>query len=153
MAAPLPAPEPPPAIAPPAAPTTAPATAPRAPFFTVSMVLSRFGTREAACWLHAAMTDCVGTDGDDDAVAPLRGAARTDDVVSAALLLPESLPDRLATTSPVASAVTTTRAMPTAVSFQGLFQPPLLMIRSSCSPGAQASKGRNGNSNATRIRR
>src|SRR5215510_7434621 len=140
MAAPLPAPEPPPAIAPPAAPTTAPATAPMAPSFTVSMVLSRLGTREAACWLHAAMTGCVGTagvaDGDDDAVAALRGAVRTDDVVSAAFLLSESLPDRLATTSPVASAVAMTRAMPTAVSFQGLFQPPLLMIRSSCAPGA-----------------
>src|SRR5262252_3781194 len=139
MAAPLPAPEPPPAIAPPAAPTTAPATAPRAPFFTVSMVLSRLGTREAACSLHAAMTDCVGTDGDDAALA--------------AVLLLGSFADRLATTSPVAIAVTTTRAMPIAVSFQGLFQPPLLMIRSSCSPGAQASEGRNGNSNATRIRR
>src|SRR5262245_37147754 len=138
MAAPLPAPEPPPAIAPPAAPTTAPATAPMAPSFTVSMVLSRLGTREAACWLHAAMTDCVGTDGDDDAVAALRGVVRTDDVASAALLLSEPLPDKLATTSPVASAVTTTRAMATAVSFQGLFQSRLLMIRSSCAPGAPA---------------
>src|SRR5262249_13390837 len=99
------------------------------------------------------MTDCVGIDGDDDAVAALRGAARTGDVVSAAVLLLGSFAGRLAATRPVAIAVTTTRAMPIAVSFQGLFQPPLLMIRSSCSPGAQASKGRNGNSNATRIRR
>src|SRR5262245_20319782 len=116
MAAPLPAPEPPSAIAPPAAPSTAPAAAPMAPSFTVSKVLSRLGTREAACWLHVAMTDWVGPDGDDDAGATVRGAVRTDDVVSAAFLLSESLPDRLATTSPVASAVTTTRAMPTAVS-------------------------------------
>src|SRR5262249_55199440 len=126
MAAPLPAPEPPPAIAPPAAPRAAPATAPIAPSLTVSIVLSRWPACVAAYWLHALIAVCVGTPG-----AAGAGELATRDAgaleLASATFLSLSLPDQLATTRPVASAVTITRAMPMAVSFHGLFQLPSAM--------------------------
>src|SRR5262249_29095548 len=78
------------------------------------------------------MMDCVGTAGvgaGDDAAVLVRGDVRAGEVTSAAFWLSAPLPDRLATTRLVANAVIVTSAMPTAISFQGLFQPPLLMIR------------------------
>src|SRR5215472_13926745 len=78
------------------------------------------------------MMDCVGTAGvgaGDDAAVVVRGDVRADEVTSAAFWRSAPLPDQLATTRPVANAVIVTSAMPTAISFQGLFQPPLFMIR------------------------
>src|SRR5437660_5821433 len=123
MAAPLPAPEPPPAMAPPAAPRAAPATAPMAPSLIVSTVLFRCPACVAAYWLHALIAVWVGTARVAGAgELATRGAGLLEAVSATFLSL--SLPDQLATTRPVASAVTITRAMPMAVSFHGFFQPP-----------------------------
>src|SRR5216684_658696 len=127
MAAPLPAPEPPPAIAPPAAPRAAPATAPIAPSLIVSTVLSLCPDCVAAYWLHAAIADWVGTADAGGVSDPATREAGRLEVVSATFLS-LSLPDQLATTRPVASAVTITRPIPMAVSFQGLFQPLSAML-------------------------
>src|SRR5215813_12004862 len=78
------------------------------------------------------MMDCVGTagvGGGDDAAVLVRGDVRAGEVTSAVFWLSVPLPDRLATTRLVANAVIATSAMPTAISFQGLFQPPSFMIR------------------------
>src|SRR5215470_1282269 len=78
------------------------------------------------------MMDCVGTAGvgaGDDAAVLVRGDVRAGEVTSAAFWLSAPFPDRLATTRLVANAVMATSAMPTAISFQGLFQPPSFMIR------------------------
>src|SRR5262249_38083148 len=78
------------------------------------------------------MMDCVGTagvGGGDDAAVLGRGDVPAGEGTSAALRLSAPFPDRLATTRLVANAVIATSAMPTAISFQGLFQPPSFMIR------------------------
>src|SRR5712692_1984562 len=127
MAAPFPAPEPPPAMAPPAAPRAAPATAPMAPSLIVSTVLFRCPACVAAYWLHALIAVWVGTAGARGASELATGDSGRLELVSVTFLS-LSLPDQLATTSPVASAVTITRAMPMAVSFHGLFQPLSAML-------------------------
>src|SRR5215470_12121131 len=90
------------------------------------------------------MMDCVGTAGvgaGDDAAVVVRGDVRAGEVTSAAFWLSAPLPDRLATTRLVANAVMATSAMPTAISFQGLFQPPSFMIRFLLWPGVSAGTG------------
>src|SRR5215467_8502390 len=96
------------------------------------------------------MMDCVGTAGvgaGDDAAVLVRGDVRAGEVTSAAFWLSAPFPDRLATTRLVASAV------PTAISFQGLFQPPSFMIRFLlCARVFRRAPEENGNSGARRIR-
>src|SRR5215469_12954690 len=102
------------------------------------------------------MMDCVGTAGvgaGDDAAVVVRGDVRAGEVTSAAFWLSAPFPDRLATTRLVASAVMATSAMPTAISFQGLFQPPSFMIRFLlCARVCRRAPEENGNSGARRIR-
>src|SRR2546421_1062559 len=114
IAAPLPAPLPPPAIAPPAAPTAAPTTAPTAASFTTSAVLSRSPACEVAYRLQASTAACVGT----CEARPTRATGALA-VPKAPLISFVSLPTRLATTSPVTSAIAMTNAMAIAVAFHG----------------------------------
>src|SRR2546426_7425841 len=100
-------------MAPPAAPTAAPTTAPTAASFTTSAVLSRSPVCEAAYRLQASTAACGGivdgwaTRGADALAVPL---------LTASLL---SAPTRLATTSPVTSAVALHNAIANAVAFHG----------------------------------
>src|SRR6266702_185860 len=82
------------------------------------------------------MTDCDGTAGSAGAAGAAgagellatRDGGRLEGVASDECWRSLLLPDQLATTRPVASAVATTRAIPMAVSFHGLFQARLVMI-------------------------
>src|SRR5213594_4140001 len=101
-------------MAPPAAPTAAPTTAPTAASFTTSAVLSRSPVCEAAYRLQASTAACGGIVVDGWAT---RGAgALAVPVLTAALV---SSPTRLATTSPVTSAVAIINAIAIAVTFHG----------------------------------
>src|SRR5262245_45878812 len=135
MSAPLPAPLPPPAMAPPAAPTAAPPSAPipaSLPTSTTLSVPSRGALPAwAAAWrLHEFTASCDGTPERRGAGAVaggvtggVVGACATEDGdadgeagADATALGSEAV--RLATTSPVMTAVATTTRMPMVVSFQ-----------------------------------
>src|SRR5713226_1721945 len=79
------------------------------------------GTVETGC---EATPDAVRRDGAGTADSERRAAGVVDGPVrtGSATLRSVLEPDHWATTSPVTSAVTTTRAIPMAVSFHGLFQ-------------------------------
>src|SRR5881296_1707475 len=98
-------------MAPPAAPTAAPTTAPTAASFTTSAVLSRSPVCEAAYRLQASTAACGGI---VDGWATRGAGALAEPVLTAALV---SSPTRLATTSPVTSAVAIINAI--AMTFHG----------------------------------
>src|SRR5256886_16751462 len=114
MPAPLRPPWPPPVLAQRAGPAAAPATAPTAASFTPSAVLSRSPACEVGYRWQASPAACVGT----CEAWPTRATGALA-VPKAPLISFVSLPTRLATTSPVTSAIAITNAMAIAVAFHG----------------------------------
>src|SRR5712692_606166 len=100
-------------MAPPAAPTAAPTTAPTAASFATSAVLSRSPVCEAAYRLQASTAACGGI---VDGWATRGAGGLAVPLLTASLV---SSPTRLATTSPVTSAVAMSNAIAIAVTFHG----------------------------------